>query len=208
MEKRHNTGDGANRELDSPTTSNIESGAQRRSADSCGQEIKDIGNPDGRIPEHIPARSKEEEAVAEAGNPEIRVPDSLKREGGLRVRRELDSPTTSNIESGAERRSADSCGQEIKDIGNPEGRILEHIPARSREEEAVTEAGNPDIQVPASLKREDGLRARRALKPRRRGRKRATRRKKRGSPRPNTGGGADKHGSRRYRYGTGWSQGA
>ncbi|KAJ1126851.1 hypothetical protein NDU88_005257 [Pleurodeles waltl] len=77
--------DGLDRELDSPTTSNIESGAERRSADSCGHKIEDIGNPDGRIPEHIPARSREEETIAEAGNPDIRVPDSLKRDDGLRA---------------------------------------------------------------------------------------------------------------------------
>ncbi|KAJ1214852.1 hypothetical protein NDU88_002463 [Pleurodeles waltl] len=153
------------RELDSLTTSNIESGAERRSADSGGHESKDIGNPDCRIPEHIPARSREEETIAEAGNPDIQVPDSVKREDRLRTR-ELDSPTTSNIESGADCRSADSCGHESKDIGNPDGRIPEHIPARSREEEPIAEAGNPDIRVRDSVKREDGLRARRTFKTR------------------------------------------
>ncbi|KAJ1151438.1 hypothetical protein NDU88_004219 [Pleurodeles waltl] len=42
----------------------------------------------------------------------------------------------------------------------------EHVPVRSREEETIAEAGNPDIRVPDSLKREDGLRARDALKTR------------------------------------------
>ncbi|KAJ1202128.1 hypothetical protein NDU88_005929 [Pleurodeles waltl] len=74
-----------NRELDSPTTSGIEAGAEHRSADPCEHEIKDIGNPDGRIPEHIPTNSREEETIAEAGNPDIRVPDRVKREDGLRA---------------------------------------------------------------------------------------------------------------------------
>ncbi|KAJ1120761.1 hypothetical protein NDU88_008910 [Pleurodeles waltl] len=71
------------RETDSPATSHIESGAERRSADSCGYEIKVIGNPDGRIPEHVPVRGGEEETIAGAGNLDIRVPDSLNREEGL-----------------------------------------------------------------------------------------------------------------------------
>ncbi|KAJ1122517.1 hypothetical protein NDU88_001003 [Pleurodeles waltl] len=210
-------------ELDSPTTSGIEAGAERRSADPCEHEIKDIGNPDGRIPEHIPTNSREEETIAEAGNPGIRVPDRVKRDaeeerregckrrevihgrtpgeeqtnagqdntttgqegpkelerrhvpGGTwlsqarsclkdRLRyivgregsrawegvcsRELDSPTTSGIEAGAERRSADPCENEIKEIGNPDSRIPEHIPTNSREEETIAEARNPDIRVP------------------------------------------------------------
>ncbi|KAJ1141845.1 hypothetical protein NDU88_008173 [Pleurodeles waltl] len=68
-------------------------------------EIKDIGNPDGRIPKHIPARSKEEETIAEAGNPDIRVPDNLKKEDGLRARRALEArDEEEGGEQGGERR--------------------------------------------------------------------------------------------------------
>ncbi|KAJ1218528.1 hypothetical protein NDU88_006106 [Pleurodeles waltl] len=129
------------RELDSPTTSNIESGAERRSADSCGQEIKDIGNPDGRIPEHIPARSREEEAVAEAGNPDIRVPNSLKREDGLCVRRALNTrDAEKGGEQGGERREVvhgqtpaeeqTSTGQDDTATGQDSPKELErhHVP--------------------------------------------------------------------------------
>ncbi|KAJ1215191.1 hypothetical protein NDU88_002800 [Pleurodeles waltl] len=71
--------------MDSLATSHIESGAERRSDDSCGYEVKAIGNLDGRIPEHVPLRGGEEETIAGAGNPDIRVPDSLNREEGLRA---------------------------------------------------------------------------------------------------------------------------
>ncbi|KAJ1150160.1 hypothetical protein NDU88_002957 [Pleurodeles waltl] len=208
--------------MDSPTTSDTESGMECRSADACKHEKNDIGNPVIRIPEHIPERSREEETIAE----DIRVPDSFKSEDGLRVRRtletgdaededeqgnaengdktreldggrapvevqmgtglgdttvgqegpkerecrhvpvgtrEVDSPTTSNTESGPECCSADACKHEKNDIGNPVIRIPEHIPERSREEETIAEAGNPDIRFPDSFKSEDGLRVRRAL---------------------------------------------
>ncbi|KAJ1208736.1 hypothetical protein NDU88_004119 [Pleurodeles waltl] len=80
--------------------------------------------------------------------------------------RELASPTTSNIKPGAERRSTDRCRHENNDIGNPDGRIPEHIPARCRDGETITEARNPDIRVPDSVKRDNGLRAQRAVKTR------------------------------------------
>ncbi|KAJ1088199.1 hypothetical protein NDU88_001358 [Pleurodeles waltl] len=149
------------REVDSPTTSNTESGAECRSTDACEHEIKDIGNPAIRIPEHIPKRSREEDTIAEARNPAIRVPDRLKKR-----RRTMHAPRAGNRrrrESGAECRFADACEHEIKDIGNPAIRIPEHIPKRSREEETIAEAGNPEIRVPDRLKREDGLRERRTL---------------------------------------------
>ncbi|KAJ1136776.1 hypothetical protein NDU88_003190 [Pleurodeles waltl] len=88
------------REEDSPTTYNTESGAECRSADAFEHESKDIGNPDGRIPEHLPKRSREEEIITEAGNPDIWVPDRLKREDGLRAHRALE---TENAEEGEER---------------------------------------------------------------------------------------------------------
>ncbi|KAJ1163686.1 hypothetical protein NDU88_004140 [Pleurodeles waltl] len=64
-----------------------------RSADACEHEKNNIGNSVIRIPEYIPKRSKEEETIAEAGNPDIRVPDSLKSEDGLRSRRVLQQET-------------------------------------------------------------------------------------------------------------------
>ncbi|KAJ1216074.1 hypothetical protein NDU88_003680 [Pleurodeles waltl] len=68
-----------------------ESGTECRSADACEHEKNDIRNPVIRIPKYIPERSKEEETIAEAGNPDIRVPDSFKSEDGLRVRCALES---------------------------------------------------------------------------------------------------------------------
>ncbi|KAJ1138810.1 hypothetical protein NDU88_005191 [Pleurodeles waltl] len=79
------------REVDSPTTSGTESGTEYRSADACKHEKKDIRNPVIRIPEHIPERSREEEPIAEAGNPDIRVPERFKSEDGLPVRRALET---------------------------------------------------------------------------------------------------------------------
>ncbi|KAJ1215650.1 hypothetical protein NDU88_003258 [Pleurodeles waltl] len=77
------------RELKSPTTSDIKPGAERRSTDPCGLENNVIGNPDGRIPENIPARRRDWEMITEAGNPDIRVPDSVKIDDGIRALREL-----------------------------------------------------------------------------------------------------------------------
>ncbi|KAJ1165071.1 hypothetical protein NDU88_005501 [Pleurodeles waltl] len=94
--------------MDSPSTSHIELGAERRSADSCGYEIKDIRNPDGRIPEHIPVRSKEEETIAEAGNPDIRVPNSLNREDGLRAR---GAPNTRDAEGGEDEQGGEQLNE-------------------------------------------------------------------------------------------------
>ncbi|KAJ1198768.1 hypothetical protein NDU88_002607 [Pleurodeles waltl] len=65
------------RETDFPTTSHTESGAERRSDDPCVNKIKGIENPDGRIPENVPVRGSEEDKIARAGNPDIRVTDSL-----------------------------------------------------------------------------------------------------------------------------------
>ncbi|KAJ1117703.1 hypothetical protein NDU88_005900 [Pleurodeles waltl] len=58
------------------------------------------------------------------------------------------------------------CVLENYDIGNPDGRIPENIPARHRDTEMITEAGNPDIWVPDSVKMANGLRALRTLKTR------------------------------------------
>ncbi|KAJ1125321.1 hypothetical protein NDU88_003753 [Pleurodeles waltl] len=44
---------------------------------------------DGRIPENIPARRRDGETIAEAANPDIRVPDSVKTDDGLRPLRAL-----------------------------------------------------------------------------------------------------------------------
>ncbi|KAJ1092150.1 hypothetical protein NDU88_005262 [Pleurodeles waltl] len=80
--------------MDSPATSHIESGAERHSATSCGYKIKNIRNPESRIPVHVPVRGSEEETIAEAGNPDIRVPDSLNREDGLHAQRALETKDT------------------------------------------------------------------------------------------------------------------
>ncbi|KAJ1182039.1 hypothetical protein NDU88_007235 [Pleurodeles waltl] len=77
------------RELNSPATSDRKPGAECRSTDPCGLENYDIGNPDGRIPENIPARCRDEETIAEAGNPDIRVPDSVKMDDVLCALRPL-----------------------------------------------------------------------------------------------------------------------
>ncbi|KAJ1093379.1 hypothetical protein NDU88_006480 [Pleurodeles waltl] len=88
---------GLNRELDSPATSHIKPGAECRSTDPCGHDNKDIGNPDGRIPEHIPEGHRDGETIAITGNPDIRVPDIVKRDDGLRTRRAF---TTKDAEEG------------------------------------------------------------------------------------------------------------
>ncbi|KAJ1105106.1 hypothetical protein NDU88_002514 [Pleurodeles waltl] len=83
--------------------------------------------------------------------------------GFVSCSRELNSPATSDRKPGAERRSTDPGRLENYDIGNPDGRIPENIPANA---ETITEAGNPDIRVPDSVKTEEGLRERRAFKTR------------------------------------------
>ncbi|KAJ1199873.1 hypothetical protein NDU88_003705 [Pleurodeles waltl] len=78
-----------------------------RSADACKNEKKDIENPVIRIPEHVPGTSREEESIAEAGNPDIRVPDSLKSIDGLRARRALETENAENEEKEGDAENGD-----------------------------------------------------------------------------------------------------
>ncbi|KAJ1214671.1 hypothetical protein NDU88_002289 [Pleurodeles waltl] len=105
------------RELDYLTTSNVKPGAECSSTDPFGHKNNDIGNPDGRIPEHIPARLSDGETIAETGNPDIRVPDNVKRDNGLHARRAL---TTRDAEEG------DAEGGERKET------VLEQTPTEEQ----------------------------------------------------------------------------
>ncbi|KAJ1114743.1 hypothetical protein NDU88_002974 [Pleurodeles waltl] len=57
--------------------------------DPWGNGTEDIGNPDTRIPVHVPGKQTEEDAIAIPGNPDIRVPEEVEREDGLRARSAL-----------------------------------------------------------------------------------------------------------------------
>ncbi|KAJ1217783.1 hypothetical protein NDU88_005373 [Pleurodeles waltl] len=70
---------------ESQATSQTKPGAEYRFPDPGRHDNKDIGNPDGRIPDHIPAVLEEGKTIAMTGNPDIRVPDAREREEGLHV---------------------------------------------------------------------------------------------------------------------------
>ncbi|KAJ1206583.1 hypothetical protein NDU88_001986 [Pleurodeles waltl] len=103
------------RELDSPTTSHIKPGAECRSTDPCGHNNNDIGNPDGRIPEHIPEGRRDGETISETGNPDIRVPDSVKRDDGLRARSALTARNAEEGDTGGGRREETVHEQMLKE---------------------------------------------------------------------------------------------
>ncbi|KAJ1171844.1 hypothetical protein NDU88_003702 [Pleurodeles waltl] len=75
----------------SPTTLHAKAGAEPRS-DALGETNSDeTGNPDVRVPVNVPAEGSgaektEEEKTAGAGDPDIRVPERLKRKEGLFAR--------------------------------------------------------------------------------------------------------------------------
>ncbi|KAJ1113269.1 hypothetical protein NDU88_001523 [Pleurodeles waltl] len=72
---------------ESPATSQTKPGAEYRFSGPGRHDNKDIGNPDGRIPDQIPAVLEEGKTIAMTGNPDIRVPDAIEREDGLRALR-------------------------------------------------------------------------------------------------------------------------
>ncbi|KAJ1104321.1 hypothetical protein NDU88_001733 [Pleurodeles waltl] len=46
---------------------------------------RDVAQPDGRIPDSVPEHHGDEDAIAVTGNPDIRVPDVMKKDNGLRA---------------------------------------------------------------------------------------------------------------------------
>ncbi|KAJ1207464.1 hypothetical protein NDU88_002855 [Pleurodeles waltl] len=83
MPVRANT---CSRVSESPATSQTKPGAEYRFLGPGRHDNEDIGNPDGRIPDQIPAVLEEGKTIAMTGNPDIRVPDAIEREDGLRAR--------------------------------------------------------------------------------------------------------------------------
>ncbi|KAJ1177137.1 hypothetical protein NDU88_002399 [Pleurodeles waltl] len=149
-------------------------GAEGRSNNPGENDTEDIGNPDDRIPVFLPGQQTEEDAITIPGNPDIRVPDGIKREDGLRARgalgREDAKEEGAERGRGTEKRSDRAQEEEQKEASsedNPKGREgpeepeLCHVPGGTwlsqTEEDAITIPGNPDIWVPNGIEREDGL---------------------------------------------------
>ncbi|KAJ1149419.1 hypothetical protein NDU88_002229 [Pleurodeles waltl] len=76
--------------------------------------------------------------------------------------RQLELPAPSRAKSGPESRFSYPY-DERDGVGNPSGRIPKSLPGHQDNVDAIGVTGNPDIRVPKGMKREDGLRAARAL---------------------------------------------
>ncbi|KAJ1213293.1 hypothetical protein NDU88_000931 [Pleurodeles waltl] len=112
---------GCSRESESPTTSHIIPGAECRSTDPWGNDTKDIGNLDIRIPVHVPGKQTEEDAIAIPGNPDIRVPDEGEAERGGRAEKAPD-------QAQEEEQKDASPGDNPKGRKGPEERERRHVP--------------------------------------------------------------------------------
>ncbi|KAJ1169673.1 hypothetical protein NDU88_001564 [Pleurodeles waltl] len=128
----------------------IEEGHRHRTEcrpdETCGHDYGNIGNPEERIPDPLPAIQGEEDASAITGNRDIRVPEGLERDNGLKVQRALFIETAEgdDLEKGdAERRGrtpnqsrrtqekaqrSPSPGDTTMGKEGPEGRELRHVP--------------------------------------------------------------------------------
>ncbi|KAJ1144849.1 hypothetical protein NDU88_011143 [Pleurodeles waltl] len=89
----------------------------------------------------------------------INAPRQLKQTD---LDRQLELPAPSRAKSGPESRFSYPC-DEHDGVGNPSGRIPESLPRHQDNVDTIGVIGNPDIQVPKGMKREDGVRAARAL---------------------------------------------
>ncbi|KAJ1175828.1 hypothetical protein NDU88_001113 [Pleurodeles waltl] len=78
----HNTLVG--RQLEFPSTSRAKSGTESRFSNPCDNH-DGIGNPSGRIHDSLSGHHDNEDAISFTGNPDIRVPEGLKSEDGLRA---------------------------------------------------------------------------------------------------------------------------
>ncbi|KAJ1151177.1 hypothetical protein NDU88_003964 [Pleurodeles waltl] len=78
--------------------------------------------------------------------------------------RELESPATSHVKPGTESQFSEPCESDNKDIGNPDERTPDPLPEHHGDEDAITITGNPDIQVPDVIERDNRLHVRRALR--------------------------------------------
>ncbi|KAJ1197177.1 hypothetical protein NDU88_001039 [Pleurodeles waltl] len=132
---------GCSRQLEFPATSRAKSGTESRFSNPCDYN-DGIGNPSGRIPESLPGHQDNLDAIGVTGNPDIRVPEGMKSEDGLRTESRFSNPCDDN-----------------DGIGNPSGRIPESLPGHQDNVDAIGVTGNPDIRVPEGMKSEDGLRA-------------------------------------------------
>ncbi|KAJ1103602.1 hypothetical protein NDU88_001023 [Pleurodeles waltl] len=71
------------RELEFPATSRVTSGTESRFSDPYKKDLNDIGNPGGWIPDSLAEHHGDEDAITITGNPDIRVPEVVKRDNGL-----------------------------------------------------------------------------------------------------------------------------
>ncbi|KAJ1126998.1 hypothetical protein NDU88_005404 [Pleurodeles waltl] len=171
------------RELESPATLHITPGAECCFPDPCGHDNKDIGNPDERIPETIPENHGDGDAIAITGNQDIRVPDVIEGDNGLRARSPL---TTEDAEKeDAEEGDAEKGGRTRKPPGRtqeeeqkdtspgdtstgqegPEERERRHVPRGTWLSECRfpdpcghdnKDSGNPEERIPETIPENHG----------------------------------------------------
>ncbi|KAJ1184079.1 hypothetical protein NDU88_000889 [Pleurodeles waltl] len=141
------------------------------------------GNPDIWIPVDLPVEEWEaphlerKKKVVGARNPDIRVPERVKREEGLCAvhtakekdteEKDADRVTESSApfraEPGSEWHPTGPEEDRALENGNPDIRTPVDLPVEEREaprlerKKKVVGAGNPDIRVPERVKREEGL---------------------------------------------------
>ncbi|KAJ1143447.1 hypothetical protein NDU88_009756 [Pleurodeles waltl] len=92
------------RQLEFPATSRVTSGTESRFPNPC-DDHDGIGNPSGRIPDSQSGHHGNEDAISFTGNPDIRVPERLKRDDGLRAGGALEEEDAGEDVSGEKRRN-------------------------------------------------------------------------------------------------------
>ncbi|KAJ1127315.1 hypothetical protein NDU88_005718 [Pleurodeles waltl] len=128
------------RQLELPATSRAKSGTESRFPYPCG-ESNGVRNPSGRIPAPLQGHQDNADAIGVTGNPDIRVPQGVKRDEGLRVARILEKEDAGRDarrdkeenQEGEERTPTETTKtfsvKDTKTNGEPaEGRKLRHVP--------------------------------------------------------------------------------
>ncbi|KAJ1154988.1 hypothetical protein NDU88_007726 [Pleurodeles waltl] len=103
------------RVLESPATSHIKTGSERRFPDPGRHDNEDIGNPDSRIPKQIPEGLDDGMMIAMIGNPDIRVPDVIENEDRLHARRAFTNTDAEEGDTESGRRKETSTKQTKKE---------------------------------------------------------------------------------------------
>ncbi|KAJ1099565.1 hypothetical protein NDU88_004665 [Pleurodeles waltl] len=119
----------------------VKSGTESRFSEPCDSDHNDIGNRDGRIPHSVPKHHGDEDAIAVTGNPDIRVPDIVKRDNRLRAQGALGAEDAEEdavekrgrkpVPSGRpeeEEEKNSSTGDVATGKEGPEERELRHVP--------------------------------------------------------------------------------